>query len=337
MNRPANKTIIIKYLNHYNHSPQSRKMRESSLRFFFGKSFPIGNGNFNDKWVNYDSHVFDIDNEIIIDYFDYLKNLDTISITTRKNKWHIFISFLNYTMYVYRKHNFIIAKPPKEFISFENAIPKQNEIHSNRKIFATKKEIKKILDYLNAHNFKHYLIFRLFVETGIRKGELINAKYTELNPEERFLNPLKGKKDEKYYFFSKELAKLLGMYLKERKELNINNQILFLTKDLKKYSNRTFNLLLKGSISKNKKGNEIKHIGVLEAVGIDKEKRNITCHTFRRTINDLRKDIGCPLEDRKILLGHKVRDVNVRSYTNSNYKKLRKLYTEWNPYKYIQL
>ena len=74
-------------------------------------------------------------------------------------------------------------------------------------------------------------------------------------------------------------------------------------------------------ISKDKNGEPIEHIGVLEAVGIDREKRNITCHTFRRTINDLRKDMGCPLEDRKILLGHKVRDVNVRSYTNSDYRE----------------
>ncbi|MFW9879768.1 MAG: tyrosine-type recombinase/integrase [Candidatus Thorarchaeota archaeon] len=337
MNRPKNKTIIQKYLDHYNHSPQSRKMRESNLRFFFGEYFPLGNGTKSKTWFNYDGHIFDIDNEKIIDYFDYLKTLDTVSITTRKNRWHIFISFLNYTMYIYRKYNFIIAKPPKEFVSFENAVSKKTKVKSNRKIFATKEEIQKILDYLNAHNFKHYLIFRIFVETGMRKGELINAKYTELEPEERFINPEKGKKDEKYYFFTESLAKLLKIYLQERKSLKIQKNFLFLTNGFEKYSNRAFNLILKGNISKGKNGELIEHIGVLDAIGIDKVQRNITCHTFRRTINDFRKDMGCPNEDRKILLGHKIRDVNVRSYTNSDYKRLRILFDKWNPYKDLKL
>ncbi|KKL07152.1 hypothetical protein LCGC14_2588880, partial [marine sediment metagenome] len=61
-----------------------------------------------------------------------------------------------------------------------------------------KLELEQILNYIKPRNLKYYLIFSLFAETGMRKGELINAKYTELNPEERFLNSLKGKKDEKF-------------------------------------------------------------------------------------------------------------------------------------------
>lgn len=335
MSLPQNKNIIEKYLNHYNHSHQSRKMRESSLRFFFGVNFPLGNGKKDENWFNYDGHIFEVDEGLILDYFDYLKNLDTLSITTRKNKWHIFTSFLNYTVYIYRKkYKFIIVSPPRTLVSFENAIPKKSEIKTNKKVFATKEELKKILNYLEVHNLKHDLIFRLFIETGIRKGELINAKYYELNPEERYLNPLKGKKGEKYYFYSETLAILLNLYLKEREKMNVSNNYLFLSKSLTKYHLRAFNLMLKGNIIKGRNGKEFKHIGILEAVGITK---NITCHTFRRTINDLRKDMGCSNEDRKILLGHAVSDVNVKSYTNSDYKKLRNLYDKWNPYTDLNL
>ena len=318
MNRPGNKTIIEKYLEHYNHSKQSKKMRESSLRFFFGVNFPLGNGNVDKNWFNYNDHIFEIDNEIIMDYFNYLKNLDTISITTRKNKWHIFMSFLTYTTYIYgEKHGFVFAKPPRTFVSFENADRKKTKVKSNRKIFATKEEIKKILDYFNSQNFKHYLIFRLFVETGIRKGELINAKIHDLIPEKRLINPSKGKKGERVYVYSESLARLLEIFLKERASLDIENDFLFLTRNFNKYGNRTFNQILKYA---------------LDSLGIDKKKRNITCHTFRRTINDFRKEMGCPLEDRKELVGHKIRDVNVSSYTNSDYKRLQKLFDTWNPY-----
>lgn len=328
MTRPQNKTIIEKYLNHYNHSLQSRKMRESSLRFFFGNNFPFKNGIQDPNWFNFSGHVFDIDNEIIMDYFEYLNTLDTVSITTRKNKWHIFTSFLNYSMYIYgKKYNFIVANPPRTLVSFENALPKKTEIKSNKKVFATKEEIVKILNHLEVNNFKNYLIFRLFIETGIRKGELIYARYYEINPDERYINPMKGKKGEKYYFYSKNLAILLNLYLKERKFMDVQNDYLFVSKYLTKYSPRAFNQMLKG----NKKNNQI---GILEAIGITK---NITCHTFRRTINDLRKDMGCSNEDRKRLLGHAVSDVNVKSYTNSDYKKLRELYDTWNPYKDLNL
>ena len=335
MTLPQNKTLIEKYLNHYNHSPQSKKMRESSLRFFFGRNFPLGNGKKDETWFNFAGHIFEIDNEIIIDYFDYLNTLETLSISTRKNKWHIFTSFLNYTVYIYgEKYGFIVVKPPREFINFENALPKKTKVKTNKKVFATKEELKKILNYLEVNNFTHYLIFRLFIETGSRKGELINTKYYELNPEERYVNPSKGKKGEKYYFYSETLAILLNLYLNERKKMNASNDYLFLSKKLTKYNLRAFNLMLKGNITKDRNGKDFRHIGILEAVGITK---NITCHTLRRTINDLRKDMDCSNEDRKILLGHAVTDVNVKSYTNSDYKKLRGLYDKWDPYKDLNL
>lgn len=62
----------------------------------------------------------------------------------------------------------------------------------------------------------------------------------------------------------------------------------------------------------------------------------ITCHTFRRTINDLRRAMDCSNEDRKNLLCHRVNDVNIKSDTSSDYKRLRDLYEKWNPYEKVQ-
>ena len=47
--------------------------------------------------------------------------------------------------------------------------------------------------------------------------------------------------------------------------------------------------------------------------------------------------MGCPSEDRKILLNHKVKDVNIESYVKLNYEEYLQLYDDWYPYNDIQI
>lgn len=320
--KPTNKSIIETYLNHYRHSIQSVRTRKASLNYFFGE-----------KYFGYSGHVFDLNTQILIDYFDWLKNLDSVNITTRKNKWSILISFLKFTMEYYRDYNFIVIIPSKT-VSWNGAVIKNGRVKTNKKIIASKEELKKILEYFKVSNFKHYLIFRVLIETGMRKGELMEAKVSELTLKERYLNTHKGKTGEKYYFFSEELSKYLELYLKERNTIKTNEPYLFFTKYLGKYTTSVFNKFLQGYEKTESNGKKRNYAGALKTLGIDK---NITCHTFRRTVNDLRKDMGCPNEDRKILLGHKVNDVNIESYTSSDFKKLRTLFDKWNPYQDLVL
>ncbi|MFW9973145.1 MAG: tyrosine-type recombinase/integrase, partial [Candidatus Odinarchaeota archaeon] len=163
-----------------------------------------------------------------------------------------------------------------------------------------------------------YLIFRIFAETGMRKGELINIDYDNIDLEKRYLKT-KGKTAKKVYYISKDLAKFLEIYLKERSLKNVNSKALFLSPHLKRYAERQFNIYLKK---------------VLADLGI---KKDITCHSFRRTLNTLRKVMACPNEDRKILINHKVKDVNVESYVKLNYNQFIDLYDKWNPYQDIQI
>jgi len=51
---------------------------------------------------------------------------------------------------------------------------KQSISIGNRNIITTPEELEQILYYLNLRNYKRYLIFRLLIETGMRKGEPIN-------------------------------------------------------------------------------------------------------------------------------------------------------------------
>lgn len=304
MNIPENQEIIDTYLNHYRHSKQSVKTRKSCLNFFFEP-----------KYFGYSGHIFEISTDTLINYHDYLKHLETLSLGTKKTKWTLIISFLNFCMEYYRKYNFIVVIPVHS-INWNGIIHKNP--NTNKDIVMDIEEIDIILNYLKLRNFKYYLIFRTFSESGIRKGELINIDYDGVNLEKRYIET-NGKTGKKIYYLSKELTDLLGIYIRERKLKNVKTKALFLSTHSKRYSNRVFNEYLRK---------------VLNSMNIKKE---ITCHTFRRSLNTFRKLMGCPSEDRKILLNHKVKDVNLESYVKLNYIQFIELYDKWYPYNKIQI
>ena len=315
----SNQELIDAYLNNYQHSKQSQNQRKSSLKYFFGVD------HFNGTDIEYfipsdncinivkipNKDIFDITTPILKEYFVWLKNLDTINITTKRNKWNILISFLNYTM---EDHEEFLIRIPQKTVNWRGCNGNGKEV----KEIATTEEIEQILQHFKLYNFKHYLIFRLLIETGMRKGELINAKYGDLNIEKRYIRTT-GKTEDVAYYYSKELAHFLKQYLNEREKISLDNKILFLTNRIEKYSNRIFNILLKNACKK---------------LGIEK---NITCHTFRRSINTYRKKMGCNLEDRKILLNHKVNDVNIESYLIYDHEEYLALFDNNNPYENLNL
>lgn len=305
MNNPTNKEIIEKYLNHYRHSKQSVKTRKSALNYFFKK-----------KYFGYKGHIFEITTDILINYFDYLKHLKNLSLGTKKTKWTLLNSFLNFTMEYYQKYNFIVIIP-KHSINWNGIIHKKPE--TNKDVVLTIEEVDSILNYLKLRNFKYYLIFRIFAETGMRKGGLINIDYDKINLEKRYIETVEKYRRIVCYYISTELTKLLEIYLKERKLKTTETKALFLSSYSKRFSARPLNLYLKQ---------------VLDSLQIEKK---ITCHTFRRSLNTFRKVMGCPSEDRKILLNHKVRDVNLESYVKLNYHQFRDLFEKWDPYKQIQI
>ena len=179
-------------------------------------------------------------------------------------------------------------------------------------------ELERILNYFKVKNLKYYIIFRLLAESGMRKGELINIKYQDVDLEKRLLKS-KGKRDDVVYYFSKGLKIFLKIYLNSRKKISSDIQNLFITNRPTFYSNRAFNLMLKRACAK---------------LGI---KKNITCHTFRSTINGKRYDMGCPKETRKVLVNHKTGDVNMESYIKKEYKRFIALFDQYNPYKELNL
>ena len=176
-----------------------------------------------------------------------------------------------------------------------------------------------IIEYLKQTNFKYYLIFRLFAESGPRKGGVINIDYDKIFLNERYLKTIE-KNGRVVYYFSEELRDYLNIYLKERKLIKTETKALFLSSHLKRFNIRGFNLFLKKITNK---------------LGIEK---NVTCHVFRRSLNLLRFEMECPEEIRKILINHSVSGVNFKNYVQKglDYTKFLNYFDQWNPYKNIR-
>jgi len=147
----------------------------------------------------------------------------------------------------------------------------------------------------------------------MRLGELLSVQVKDLNVAKRFVN-CRGKTGEKTYYISEILAKDLKVYLNGRKKIQTKLNVLFLNSQNKPFNTRLIQKILERIRNKRKTTNWT------------------TPHTFRRTLNTLRKKMGCDNETAKILLGHKINDVNIESYTIFNYEDYIAFFDKYNPY-----
>ena len=299
----TNKQISDRYLEKYYASPESIKTRKSALNYFFNW--------YSEKNEEKKLQISQITKKDLMDYFDYLNNHIDFTLDTKKLKWAIIKSFLGFCMEYY--DDFLI-KIPSQTTKW-NITHKISE--NNKDVKLELEEIAEILNYLKINNFKYYLVFRIFAETGCRKGELINITYDKVNIEERTIETI-GKRGRKTYYTSIELANYLNLFIESRKLLNIKEKTLFLSKTLKCYSKRAFNLYLKKLLVK------------IEI------KKNITSKTFRSSLNTFRYEKGCPDGDLEFLLGHSI-SVNRDHYIKLNQDQKLKLFDKWYPYREITI
>lgn len=313
---PENNEIIEKYLHTFRNSKQSQNTRKSCLNYFFKKIY-----------FGYNEHIFEIGKRNLLEYKDYLNHLETISLSTKKTKWAILRSFLTFCEDFYEEEFDVFFKFPKER-KWSNT---HKEPKSNIDVFLTIEEIEQILNYLKRFNFKYYLIFRLFAESGLRKGGIINLDYDKVFLGKRYIDT-KEKNGRNAYYITEDLSDYLKIYLEERRLIETKTKAFFLSTLLKRFSNRAFNEYLNGYEKRDINGITIKkQKGFMEKLKIDKR---VTCQVFRRSLNLLRFEMGCPEEIRKILLNHAVTGVNFNNYVKKglDYNKFLAYFDQWNPY-----
>jgi integrase len=289
-----NQYYINQWFELENFSVQSKNTRKSALNYFFTFT--------NNKPIA-QLKIIDIEN-----YFASLLKNPTLTKDTKRTKFAILQAFLNWYMYINQKPLWVLKKKR----DWSKGTNKQS--NGNRNIIATIPELEQILTHFKYRNHKHYLIFRLLIETGMRKGELIQLETKDIHIKERYLYTT-GKTGRKLYCFSQELASLLEHYIKNRLNYDSPHPNLFLTVNGKVFSLRPFNLFLKQALTQ---------------LNINKP---LTCNSFRKTINSLRDKINTPQVRKELLLGHKASGVNIANYTIIDIERHVEIYDKYNPYK----
>lgn len=299
----TNEQVIEKYLDRYRHSVRSRNSRKYNLDYFF-----------QDRYFGYQGHIFDIQKRDVLDFFDYLNHKEDLCLKTKINKWNTFRSFLQFSQEYYDSFRVVI---PTFTVHWK---PVHKLAKTNKDVVLEREEIQKILKYCVNNRYVYYIVYRMFAECGMRMGELRSIDIGDVNIEKRYVET-RGKTGRNVYYFSRDLARHLALYLMERKIATARGECpaLFVSCRDTRYSERAINGYLRT---------------VTKRVSIAKRASS---HTFRRSLNTLRKKMGCPSEDRRILLCHRVQDVNYACYVKLNYQDYINLYDKWYPYKNLEI
>ena len=204
--------------------------RESTLRFY---EYVIGKFLRYIKENNLDSSVESI-HQHILPFFSHLQqqNLSPSTYHTLFRGLRAFTRFLH----------------QEEYVEKEIRLPKVKQPHTT--IYPlTPAQMRKVLYSFNSNTYlglRNYTIVRLFLDTGMRLGELSQLQLTDVNLEDGFVMVHgKGGKD-RYVPIGREMVKCLWKYMKKRALIDVNtNSYLFLAEQGKPLTSRAIQLVFK--------------------------------------------------------------------------------------------
>ena len=227
--------------------------------------------------------INEINQNHLRDYLNHIRetyNYTSSSIANKINILHHFFRFLHASGYI-NSNPAILIRPPRKKVK----IPKVfNEIELEKFLKAT--------DHNSDTRFKKYalrdkLIFTMFAYTGLRRTELINLNWNDINLGSKYLIVKKSKnKNQRIIPIHDRVISLLDLYLSER--LPLKNNALFI--------GRTGQRIHHNSL-KNLFDRYIKIAGL--------SGKGYTIHTLRHTFATrlLNKDVS--LVNIKNLMGHR--------------------------------
>ncbi len=300
----TNQEFIASYLDLYE-SPQSKKIRAHRLSVFF-------------KFLN-NKEICTVTYDDYMKYFLYLKAKD-YTLATKQNMWLIVRSFVEF-----------VQESTSTFINFPRKFAKWGSTNKHKKdttlTIMDKPYIDMLLDKAKILDYKKYIQLLLLRDTGMSVSELVTIKTTTLDDgqvlklgvdvQNRYVVTgldLDARKHSRNgainYFYSKEAQRELARYVSARLKVDSTNPYLF-TSNGKHQHEQARNI----------------ELFITQVRG----SKPVTTHAFRRTMNTLRKNIGCPLEDREFLLNQKV-SMNGEHYTKLSIFDRLALYDRYYPF-----
>lgn len=313
----TNQDFITAYLQLYE-SPQSVKVRNHRLAVFFKY--------FDNKAICTFTHD---------DFMKYFLHLKTMNYTraTGDNMWLIVKSFVEF---VQESTNTLFNFPKKAAKWGNSSKHKQDTTLT----IMDKAYIDMLLEKAKIIDYKKYIQLLLLKDTGMTISELLTIKQVQpgckddisisidgdiaiksstlslgIDIANRFVFTGVDTDARKHgrditYPFSKETQRELSRYLDARRKIDSSNPYLF---------------------TSNGKCQHEQVRNVQNFIVQVRESKPITPHAFRRTINTLRKNMGCIPEDREFLINQKV-SMNAEFYAKLTISEKLALYDKWNPY-----
>ena len=203
---------------------------ESTLRFY---EYVIG------KLISYltstnsDSAVANLQTHIL-PFFSHLQqqNLSPSTYHTLFRGIRVFTRFLH----------------QEEYVEKEIRLPKVKQPHTTISPL-TPAQMRKVLHSFNCNTYlglRNYTIVRLFLDTGMRLGELSQLQLTNVNLEDGFVMVHgKGGRD-RYVPIGRQMVKCLWQYMKKRALTDVNSSsYLFLTQQGRPLTSRAIQLVFK--------------------------------------------------------------------------------------------
>ena len=233
------------------------------------------------------------------EYMEYLynKKLNRNTISRKLSSIRSFYNYLYEEGYI-KKNLFKELKNPKKNL----ALPKYAKDNDLEKIFS-------IFDKTTPLGQRNSLILETLYATGVRVGELVNIKTSDIDYYNHSIRILGKGKKERIVFYGSYCEDALNLYLKKGyKELNKRNQeYLFLNKNGEKISERSIRNIINDAVRKC----QIEY--------------HISPHTLRHTFATDLLNAGADLMTVKELLGHS--SINTTGiYTHVTSEQLRKVY-----------
>jgi site-specific recombinase XerD len=188
-------------------------------------------------------------------------------------------SYLNQMINSIKFYYEVVLEMPNRFYSIERPIKKEKL----PKVLS-KNDVLSIIQ--NTNNIKHKCIVSLLYSAGLRRGELINLKLTDIDSERMVINVLQGKGNkDRLTILSTSVLKDLRIYFKKW------SPQIYLFEGIRggKYSPHSVNQLIKAAAKKGK------------------IRKNVTPHMLRHSFATHLLEAGTDLRYIQALLGHSIK------------------------------
>ncbi len=259
---------------------------------------------------------FCIDNEFITSEDEIISDYKII------RKWIVFLSSqklsaksINRKLSTLRSfYNFLL----RENLIDSNPILKITRLKTEKKLpeFISDKKMELLLDSPvfsdDFEGVRNHLIIEMLYGTGMRRAELINLSVKNIDLNKQNVKVTGKRNKQRIIPFPVNLSELINKYLMLRKEINTENDFLFLTKTGKKiYPNLVYRTVNK----------------FISFISTQKKK---SPHTLRHTYATSLLNNGADINAVKELLGHANLSAT-QIYTHNTFEKLNRIYKQAHP------